>query len=180
MDALAWWDASLAATAPAVAVSEIELAGLLRAFEEYALAFDTFSKGGASSSFPRRRSRTCKRAEARPHAEPRATRDREPDATLPTDTTFLWDLIVLVSAANQQEIELTRSGSLPKRAAQRLLPFLTGQRARNSEDEALEYVELLRQEATDLGLVAASGNTRRGALGSSQGRSSTPGRGTIW
>jgi hypothetical protein len=139
-------------------VSEIELAGLLRAFEEYALAFDTFSNGQRILFIPQETLANLKRAEARPQVSVGLRETAEPDATLPADTTFLWDLIVLVAAAGQQEIELTRSGSLPKRAAQRLLPYLTGQRARISEDEALAYVELLRQEATELGLVAASGN----------------------
>ena len=131
---------------------------LLRAFEEYALAFDTFSSGQRILFIPQETLANLKRAEARPQVSVGLRETTEPDATLPADTTFLWDLIVLVAAASQQEIELTRSGSLPKRAAQRLLPFLTGQRARISEDEALAYVELLRQEASELGLVAASGN----------------------
>jgi hypothetical protein len=139
-------------------VSEIELAGLLRAFEEYALAFDTFSGGQRILFIPKETLANLKRAEARPQVSVGLRETAEPDATLPADTMFLWDLIVLVAAAGQQEVELTRSGSLPKRAAQRLLPYLTGQRARISEDEALAYVELLRQEATELGLVAASGN----------------------
>src|SRR5690349_2241950 len=138
-------------------VSEIELARLLRALEEYALAFDTFSNGQRILFIPQETLANLKRAEARPPVSVGLRETAEPDATLPADTTFLWDLIVLVSAASQQEIELTRSGSLPKRAAQRLLPFLTGQRARISEDEALAYVELLRQEACELGLVAAEG-----------------------
>ena len=88
---------------------------------------------------------------------------------------------MLVSAAGQQEIELTRSGSLPKRAAQRLMPLLTGQRARIAEDEALDYVELLRQEAVELGLVVAPRVNRaktRGKLGA-RPEARIRGRGTI-
>ena len=127
--------------------------------EEYALAFDTFSSGQRIALHPPETLANLKRAEARPQVTAWAcARNGRRDAMRPADTTFLWDLIVLVAAAGQQEIELTRSGSLPKRAAQRLLPFLTGERARISEDEALAYVELLRQEASELGLVAARGN----------------------
>src|SRR5262249_7689704 len=125
---------------------------------EYALAFDTFSGGQRVLFIPRETLANLKRSEERPQVNVGLRESAEPGAALPADTTFLWDLIVLVAAAGQQEIELTRSGPLPKRAAQRLLPYLTGQRARISEEEALAYVELLRQEACELGLVAASGS----------------------
>jgi Helicase conserved C-terminal domain len=138
-------------------VSDIELAAFLRALEEYALAFDTFSGGERTLFIPQETLAHLKRSEAQPQAPIGLRETTEPGATLPSDTSFMWDLIVLVAAASQQEIELTRSGSLPKRAAQRLLPFLTGQRARISEEEALVYIELLRQEACDLGLVVAQG-----------------------
>jgi len=39
----------------------------------------------------------------------------------PPDPTFLWDLAALTATAHHQEIELTRSGAMPKRAAQRLI-----------------------------------------------------------
>src|SRR5690242_13743845 len=78
-------------------VSEIELARLLRAFEEYALAFDTFSNGQRILFIPQETLANLKRAEARPPVSVGLRETAEPDATLPADTTFLWDLIVLVS-----------------------------------------------------------------------------------
>jgi hypothetical protein len=142
-------------------VSDIELAALLRAFEEYALAFDTFSNGQRILFIPNETLANLKRSEARPQVSVGLREASEPRSALPADTTFLWDLIVLVAAAYQQEIELTRSSSFPKRAAQRLIPFLTGQRARISEEEALAYVELLRLEACDLGLTVAPAGAGR-------------------
>jgi hypothetical protein len=76
-------------------------------------------------------------------------------AVRPADPTFLWDLAALTAAAAQQEIELTRAGSLPKRAAQRLLPSLASDRTHGREDDALAYVEMLKQEANELGVVSA-------------------------
>ena len=133
----------------------------------------------ACSSSRKRRWRICAGRGARDSAggiAPAAA----PHAVKPPETSFLWDVAVLVAAAQQQEIELTRSGSLPKRAAQRLIPLLTGERTRMAEDDALDYVELLKQEAVSL----ASSPRRRvnrasRAASSLPARSSIPGRGTI-
>src|SRR5262249_26485013 len=55
----------------------------------------------------------------------------------------------------------TRAGSLPKRAALRLVPQLVGERARNGDDQALDYIELLKQQAHELGLVVAPASTAK-------------------
>ena len=109
-------------------------------------------KRDAGESAPRRWAPTCRR---------RASEDGAPGLVRPADTTFLWDVSVLVAAAYAQDIELTRSGTLPKRSAQRLTPMLLGERAQRSEREALDYVDLLKQQAHDLGLVVAAPSTAR-------------------
>ncbi|MFI5272965.1 MAG: helicase-associated domain-containing protein [Ktedonobacterales bacterium] len=144
-----------------------DLAAMLHTLEDFALAFDTFADGRRVLFIPRETFANLQRAETRPATEVGlATRD-EPDAVLPADTPFLWDLAVIVAAAHQLDIELTRAGALPKRAAQRLLPGLIGARARGSEEVALAYVELLKQEAAELGLVVApaSSGKAKGRLG---------------
>jgi hypothetical protein len=144
-----------------------ELSAVLHTLEEYALAFDTFSEGTRVIFIPKETLANLRRAEERPAASVGLLPCAAPRAIQPADTSFLWDLSVLTSTAHHSEIELTRSGALPKRAAQRIVPSLVGERTRLGEDEALGYVELLKQEAADLGLVVAPASTskQRGRLG---------------
>src|SRR5260221_4371584 len=144
-----------------------ELSAVLHTLEEYALAFDTFSEGTRVIFIPKETLANLRRAEERPAASVGLLPCAAPRAIQPADTSFLWDLSVLTSTAHHSEIELTRSGALPKRAAQRIVPSLVGERTRRGEDEALGYVELLKQEAADLGLVVAPASTskQRGRLG---------------
>ncbi|HEX6797165.1 MAG TPA: helicase-associated domain-containing protein [Ktedonobacterales bacterium] len=145
----------------------VALAVVLRTLEDYALAFDTFSDGRRVLFIPRETLANVRKAEARPAAQVGLVEQTEPRAVQPGDTPFLWDLAAIVAAAHQQDIELTRSGALPKRAAQRLLPALIGPRARGDEETALAYVELLKQEAAELGLLIAPATTgkAKGRLG---------------
>lgn len=148
-------------------ISEPELAALLHTFEDYALAFDTFSDGERIIFIPTETLENLRRSEQRKQTSSGLVEREAPVAVRPADTTFLWDLAALTSVAHHAEIELTRSGSLPKRAAQRLLPSLVGERTRLGDDEAIGYVELLKQESVDLGLVVAPRSTAkaRGRLG---------------
>jgi XPB/Ssl2-like helicase family protein len=142
-------------------VNEWEISSLIHAFEEYALAFDTFSEGERVLFLPKETLENLRRADGRPHAAVGLQKLETPASVRPADTTFVWDITVLVAAAYAQDIELTRSGTLPKRAAQRLTPLLLGERVRRSEREALDYVELLKLQAHDLGLVVAAPSTAR-------------------
>lgn len=147
-------------------IDDVALSAVLHTLEEYALTFDTFSESQRILFIPKETLANLRRAEERPHVNVGLTETSLPAATRPADTTFLWDLAVIASAAYHQDIELTRSGALPKRAAQRVIPLLVGERARHGEDEALAYIELLRQEACELGLVVAPASSakQRGRL----------------
>jgi hypothetical protein len=159
------WLRAQGGRAPVLAVREHthldgpELAALVRALEEYALVFDTFSRGERILFIPREALANLRRADERPHASRGLVESVSPRAVLPADTPFLWDLAVIVSAVSHQEIELTRAGALPKRAALRLLPLLAGGRERRREEEALAYVDQLKQEACELGLIEAPAST---------------------
>lgn len=142
-------------------VSEPELSALLHAFEEYALAFDAFSEERRILFIPRETLENLRKAEGRPQTRVGLQTAGTPRAVRSADTGFLWDMAVLTAVAHTSDIELTRAGSLPKRAAQRVVPHLVGERARRSEDEALSYVELLKQEAHDLGLIHAPASTSK-------------------
>jgi Helicase conserved C-terminal domain len=142
------------------------LAALVRALEEYALVFDTFSQGQRILFIPGEALENLRLADQRPRTPAGLAESIAPSAVLPADTPFLWDLAVIVAAAYHQDIELTRAGALPKRAALRLLPLLSGARERGREEDALAYMEQLKQEACELGLVNAPTSTsaRRGCL----------------
>lgn len=145
-----------------------QLAAVLHAMEEYALAFDTFSEGRRILFIPKETLANLNSSEERPPAEVGLQAELDaPPAVQPADTTFLWDLAVIASVAHQNDVELTRSGSLPKRVAVRILPMLVGPRAHQNEEDALAYVELLKQEAVEMGLVVAPPSTSksRGRLG---------------
>jgi hypothetical protein len=131
------------------------LASLVRTFEDYALVFDTFSRGERVLFIPQQVLANLRQAEARPRLVTSLSEREAPTAVAPEDTPFLWDLAVLVALASHHDLDLTRSGHLPKRAALRVLPLLNGARERATEGEALAYVEQLKQEACELGLVAA-------------------------
>ena len=148
-------------------ISESELAALLHTCEDYALAFDTFSDGERIIFIPTETLENLRRSEQRRQTTAGLLERDAPPAIRPSDTTFLWDLAALTAVAHHSDIELTRSGSLPKRAAQRLLPSLVGERTRVGDEEAIGYVELLKQESVDLGLVVAPRSTAkaRGRLG---------------
>lgn len=151
--------ATLAAVRRHMRLDGTELATLVRALEEYALVFDTFSEGQRILFIPSETLANLRQADVRPRAQVGLLQRPAPAAVLPADTPFLWDLAVLVATAYHQGIELTRAGGLPKRAAQRLLPLLNGAHDRRTEEEALAYVEQLKQEACDLGLVLAPPST---------------------
>ena len=141
-------------------VDGAQLAARLHTLEDYALAFDTFSDGQRVLFVPRETLANLRKAESRPRAQIGLV-EESPAATQPADTTFLWDLAVIAAAAHQQDIELTRSGTIPKRSAQRLLPSLVGERAQRRDQDALAYVEMLKQEAVELGLIVAPPSTAR-------------------
>ncbi len=153
--------APMAAVRERFHLDDIALSRLLHALEEYALAFDTFSEGKRALFIPFETLSNLQRADARPQVTLGLAEVATPQAIRPSDPTFLWDLAALSAAAAQQEIELTRAGSLPKRAAQRLLPSLASDRTHGREDDALAYVEMLKQEANELGVVAAPPSTSR-------------------
>lgn len=142
-------------------LSDLALTTLLHALEEYALIFDCFSQGERIVFIPKETMANLKRADQRPQATVGLRECPPPRATRPADTTFLWDLAALTTAALHQEVELTRAGLLPKRAALRLAPTLTGERTQMGEEQTLVYIEFLKQVACDLGLVVAPASTAR-------------------
>ncbi|HEX8727868.1 MAG TPA: hypothetical protein VF739_04555, partial [Ktedonobacterales bacterium] len=142
-------------------LDDIAFSRLLHALEDYALVFDTFSDGQRALFIPYETLVNLRRAEARPEVTLGLEEVATPPAIRPSEPTFLWDIAALTAAASQQDIELTRAGSLPKRAAQRVLPTLSSDRTHGRETDALAYVEMLKQESVELGVIAAPPSTSR-------------------
>jgi len=133
------------------------LSAALHTLEEFAIAFDTFSDGRRLLFIPRETLENLRRDAGRPRVEVGLRPCDEPRAIVPANPTFLWDLAMFVASVHQQEIELTRSDALHKRIAMKLLPLLTSSRAQQArEEQALGYLEMIKQEARELGLVAAA------------------------
>jgi 2-hydroxychromene-2-carboxylate isomerase len=127
----------------------------LHTLEEFAIAFDTFHEGQRLLFIPRETLENLRRDAARPRVEVGLRACDEPRTVVPANPAFLWDLAMFVACVYQQEIELTRSDALHKRVAMKLLPLLSGPRAHTQDEaQALSYLEMLKQEARELGLVA--------------------------
>jgi len=142
-------------------LNDAALSAVLHTLEEYALAFDTFSDGRRVLFIPKETLANLRAAEERPQASKGLLEAPQPPAVRPPDPTFLWDLAALTATAHHQEIELTRSGAMPKRAAQRLLPSLVSERAQRCEEEGLIYLDFLKQVACELGLIVAPASTAK-------------------
>jgi hypothetical protein len=129
----------------------------LHTLEEFAIAFDTFSEGRRLLFIPHETLENLRRDARRARVEVGLRACSEPRSVAPANPTFLWDLAMFVACVQQQEIELTRSDALHKRIATKLLPLLANPRAQSaSEEEALGYLEMLKQEARELGLVVVA------------------------
>jgi hypothetical protein len=126
----------------------------LHTLEEFAIAFDTFSEGRRLLFIPQETLENVRRDATRQRVEVGLRPCDEPRSIAPANPAFLWDLAMFVACVHHQEIELTRSDGLHKRVAMKLLPLLSGTRAQApDETQALSYLEMLKQEARELGLV---------------------------
>jgi 2-hydroxychromene-2-carboxylate isomerase len=129
----------------------------LHTLEEFAIAFDSFSENRRVLFIPRETLENVRRAATRPRIEVGLRPCDEPQTIVPANPTFLWDMALFVATIHQQEVELTRSDALHKRVAMKLLPLLSGPRAQGAgEEQAISYLEMLKQEARELGLVAVA------------------------
>lgn len=133
------------------------LSAMLHTLEEFAIAFDSFSEGRRVLFIPCETLENVRRAATRPRIEAGLRACAEPRTIVPANPTFLWDMALFVATIHQQEVELTRSDALHKRVAMKLLPLLSSPRAQSvGEEQAISYLEMLKQEARELGLVAVA------------------------
>jgi hypothetical protein len=136
----------------------------LHIFEEFAIAFDALSEGQRVLFIPRETLEHLREDAGRARVEVGLRECAEPRLVVGATPSFLWDMAMFVAAVQHHEIELTRSDTLHKRIAGKLLPLLSGARAHSTDDiEALEYLEMLKQEARELGLVVAAPQAEKAA-----------------
>ncbi|HEY7124606.1 MAG TPA: helicase-associated domain-containing protein [Ktedonobacterales bacterium] len=141
-----------------------KLNAALHVFEEFAIAFDALSEGQRVLFIPQETLEHLRQDAGRPRVEVGLRECAAPRLVVGANPSFLWDVAMFVAAAHHHEIELTRSDTLHKRVASKLLPMLSGSRARSpDETEALEYLEMLKQEARELGLLAAAPQAEKAA-----------------
>ncbi|HZU65810.1 MAG TPA: helicase-associated domain-containing protein [Ktedonobacteraceae bacterium] len=138
------------------------LAKIIHQLESYAIAFDTFSGAVRKLFIPREMLKHVQKAAAQTAT---IAQEKGPVGLLPLkeppqsihngDTLVLYDLAFLIGAMYQQNIEPTKSGDVPKRIANKLLPQLQI-RPRQGYDTSNFAADMLFSIAQKLGLVQLS------------------------
>ncbi len=131
----------------------IETLRAVHTYEEYAIAFDAFSDGQRVLFIPSRTFDNLRRASVRPRQETGLIERPAPPHIRPAESAILWDIAILVAAIVQGDIELTRSGILPKRTAQRILPLLTREPWDDDDEQQVRYLHQIQYEAIELGII---------------------------
>ncbi len=133
---------------------------ILHTFEDYALAFDTFSENERVLFVPQEMYTNLKNAAARPKPEEVPTGllslVSPPQAIRPAHPFVLYDLAIIIGAMYQQSIEPTQAGKVPKRIATRIQPLLHGKPRIRYLGEDDDYMEMLFRIAKELGLIQLS------------------------
>jgi Helicase conserved C-terminal domain len=129
----------------------------LHGFEEYALAFDTFTAEGRVLFVPSDSLESLKKAATmkQPLVELRefGPMSAPPPVILPGENSVIYDLAVITGAIYQQTIEPTQAGKVPKRIATKIRPMLHGKERRRYIDEDDEYLDMLFNIAVELGII---------------------------
>ncbi len=138
----------------------------LRAFEEYALAFDTFTAEGRVLFVPSDSYETLKKATAM--KQPLEERNEFVPISAPPRTihagenAVIYDLAVITGAIYQQTIEPTQAGKVPKRIATKIRPMLHGKERHRYTDEDDLYLDMLFALAQELGIMSLARTTLDG------------------
>lgn len=132
----------------------------LHLFEEYALAFDTFTAEGRVFFVPTDTYESIKMASAM--KGPVVVRNEFVPLAHPPQTiqagepAILNDLAIITGAIYQQTIEPTQAGKVPKRIAAKIQPMLHGKRRQRYIDEDDLYLDMLFNTAQELGIIQLS------------------------
>ncbi len=139
------------------------LAKIIHQLESYAIAFDTFSGVVRKLFIPREMLKNVKKAATQAEAPPQdkgpvglVTLDEPPQYIHSGDTLMLYDLAFLIGAMYQQNIEPTKSGDVPKRISNKLMPQMQIRPRQQYGDVANFSVDMLYDIAQKLGLIQLS------------------------
>lgn len=138
--------------------NDTKLFTMLQTFENYVLAFDTFSKQKRVLTVPHDVLNILKAAAIEADKpdqaiEPFVPLAVPPEAITSTTPTLLFDLATIVGAVYQQNIEPTQAGYVPKRIANKIRPLLQGiPRTQYYGSEDL-YLEMVFHIAGDLNII---------------------------
>jgi len=146
---------------------DTKLLNALHTFDEYAIAFDTFSGQQRVLFIPSNIYNNLRQAALHPiQAEvplafvPLAS---PPEVIHAGHTSAIYDLAIILGAVYQQNIEPTQAGTVPKRIANKMiLPLLHGKPRYRFMGDNNEYLEMIFQIAKELGLIQLSKNTMDG------------------
>ncbi len=149
---------SLQAVREFTGFDDITLSTILHTLAQFAIAFDTFSGKERVLFIPVDTYKNLRTAPTQP-AEPARliSPASSPPAVRPGETTILHDLATIIGAVYQQDIEPTKTGTVPKRIATRIDPLLRGQpRTALASEGENEYLEMLFDIARELGFLQLS------------------------
>ncbi len=137
--------------------ADTKLLNALHTFEEYALAFDTFTADERTLFVPSDTYEYLKKATTQTQAEiaqhefaPLAT---PPQTISPADTPMVYDVATIVGAIYQQTIEPTQAGKVPKRLAGKIQPLMHGKARHRYINEEDEYMEMVFHIAQEVGIL---------------------------
>jgi hypothetical protein len=129
----------------------------LHGFEEYALAFDTFTDEGRVLFVPSESLESLKKAAAMKHPLEEQHEfvpiPAPPPVILPAENSVIYDLAVITGAIYQQTIEPTQAGKVPKRIAVKIRPMLHGKERHRYAGDDDEYLDMLFNIAVELGII---------------------------
>ncbi len=146
---------------------DTKMLNALHTFDEYAIAFDTFSEQQRVLFIPSNTYDSLRQAAIHPtQAEvslafvPLAS---PPEVIQASNTSAIYDLAIIIGAVYQQNIEPTQAGTVPKRIANKMiLPLLRGKPRYRFLGGDNEYLEMIFHIAKELSLIQLSKNTLDG------------------
>ena len=136
------------------------LSTMLNTFEEYLVAFDTFSEGRRVLFVPSDIKASLTKAATEPISEQQPADlvilAEPPLAIRDSITSLLYDMAIIVGATYQQAIEPTQAGNVPKRLGAKIQPLLHGKTRVMSYEHEDRYMEMIFDIAQELGVVRLS------------------------
>lgn len=137
-------------------LNEAQLSALLHKLTAYALAFDIFAGQERVVFIPADIYKRLRDARSQPRKDipiGLVPATEPPALTYAGDALTYNDIAILIGSIYQQNIEPTKSGTVPKRIANKLMPLLKGIERSQYAGEENRYLEMLLYEMRRLGLV---------------------------